>query len=142
MIYITFLQYIWRKKSYIYFASFCDFLNTFCICSLRRMGKFRLVSRWEDFFFLFFLFLWGRGGGGGGGVRRLFRFLGDSPKGLRKRCISWGFPRWGIEWKIFFVFWAVALTIYLFIYLFIYYYYYYFWLALIRHIRFCWCELL
>ena len=30
------------------------------------MGKFRLVSRWEDFFFLFSFFCGGGGWGGGG----------------------------------------------------------------------------
>ena len=79
------------------------------------------------------------------GVRRLCRFLGDSPKGLRRRCISWGFPRWGIEWifcilrsgchYLTLLYLLVCFFIISFIYLFI------FWLALIRHIRFCWCEL-
>ena len=74
--YIAQVGFIWftspfcniSEKLYI-FCIFWDCLYTFCICSLRRMRKFCLVSRWSD-----------------------------SPKGLRL-YISWGFPHWGIGWN-------------------------------------------
>ena len=53
------------------------------------------------------------------------KFLGDSSKGLRRRCISWGFPRWGIGWKKKCI--LSSGCHYLSAYLFIYYYYFFGW---------------
>ena len=59
-----------EKKTIYIFYIFWNFLYTYYICLMCSMGRFCLVSR-----------------------------RGDSSKGLRTRCISWGFPCWGIGWN-------------------------------------------
>ena len=78
-------------------------------------------------------------------------FLGDLPKGLRRRCIFLRIS-WLRNWVkfLYFVQWLSLSFVSFFVLsfvchylLFIYYYYIiFFWLWLIRHILFCWWELL
>ena len=107
------------------------------------------ISRWRICFIHFILKDFREGGGGRGAEGECVVvsaiFFADLLKGLWRRCISWGFPLWGIGWNYCILSSAChhllyllvsLLSAYLFIIIFI------FWLALIRHIRFCWCELL
>ena len=135
MIYITFLQYIWRKKKLYIFCKFWSFSYRFCICSLRRMGKFRLVYRWSFFFCFFF---WG-----GCAVSANFgQFTQGSGETVHLIGIfslgNWVKRNLYFEpWlSLFICLFIIIITIVIIIIIII------FWLPLIRHIRFCWCELL
>ena len=132
MIYINFLQYIWRKNS--------EFLYNFWNLIIAHNGE---VSPGFPVFCLFvfiFVFVF---------VCHLCRFFWTiCPRVYGDGAFSWGFPRWEIEWNFcnFCILCSgchyLLYFISLFIYCYCYYCYYYFWLALIRHICFCWCELL
>ena len=122
--YITEVGFIWftspfcniyeEKKLYIFYK-FWSFSYRFCICSLGRMGKFRLVYRWSFSFFFFFL----------RGMRRLCKFWAIHPRVWGNGAFNRDFLAGELGQKNF-VFWTVVVTIYLFIYYYYHYYYYYY----------------
>ena len=109
--YIAQADFIWFTSSFcnISVGKNFDFLYIFCIFSLHRMGKLRLVS----YFVCFFSFLY---------ICAVPEdFFGDLPKGLWRRCISLGISSLN-NWMKFlqFVQWlSLSFVFYQFIYLFI-----------------------
>ena len=96
------------------------------------------ISRWRICFIHFILKDFREGGGGGAGGRGAEGgcvvvsaiFFADLLKGLWRRCISWGFPLWGIGWNYCILSSACHHLLYLLVsllsaYLFIYYYFYF-----------------
>ena len=127
-------------KKYIAQVGLIWFTSTFCN-----------ISKKQFWFFIYILYLFiAQNGEVSPGFPLFFCFCfcalslqiwwAICPRVCGDAAFSWGFPHWEIGWNfLYFVQW---LSLYFVFYQFIYYYYYYFLWALVRHIHFCWCELL